>query len=109
MKGKKMELNVINKDDFTIIKFNMDKLLGTEAAEFQNTVLDVLEKKVKSIVVDLSTVHYITSWAIGMLVHAFTTATNRNVKFVLSGVSARVHEILSKVKLDTIFTFSDIK
>lgn len=102
-----MEIDVNNSKDYTVIKFNKDKLLGTEAAEFQNTVLDALEKGVKSIVVDLSTVHYVTSWGIGMLVHAFTTSTNRNAKFVLSGVSNRVHEILSKVKLDSIFTFRD--
>ena len=102
-----MELSVNEHDELTVITFNKDRLLGTEAAEFQNSMLDALDKGTKSIVVNLATVHYLTSWAIGMLVHAFTTATNRNVKFVLSGVSDRVHEILAKVKLDTIFTFRD--
>lgn len=98
-----MEIEINERNDSTIIKFNKDKLLGTEAAEFQNSVIEILEKGVKSIVIDLSSVIYLTSWAIGMLVHAFTTATNRNVKFSLTGVRDRVHEILSKVKLDTIF------
>lgn len=98
-----MEIEIKETNDFAVIKFNKDKLLGTEAAEFQNSVIDVLGKGVKSIVVDLSSVIYLTSWAIGMLVHAFTTATNRNVQFSLTGVTQRVHEILSKVKLDKIF------
>lgn len=99
-----MEIEIKETSDFAVIKFNKDKLLGTEAAEFQNSVIDVLEKGVKSIVVDLSSVIYLTSWAIGMLVHAFTTATNRNAQFSLTGVTKRVHEILSKVKLDKIFS-----
>jgi len=103
-----MEVSVNDKKDFTVIKFNKDRLLGTEAAEFLNKVMTTLEKGTKSIVIDLSSVQYVTSWAIGMLVHAFTTSTNRRVKFALSGVTKHVHEILSKVRLDKIFTFSDI-
>ncbi len=99
-----MEMNISEQPDFTVIKFNKDKLLGTEAAEFQNNVLNTLEKGAKSIVIDLSSVQYLTSWAIGMLVHAFTTATNRSAQFSLTGVTQRVREILSKVKLDTIFS-----
>ncbi|HMN49360.1 MAG TPA: STAS domain-containing protein [Ignavibacteriaceae bacterium] len=99
-----MEIEINERNDSTIIKFNKDKLLGTEAAEFQNSVIEILEKGVKSIVIDLSSVIYLTSWAIGMLVHAFTTATNRGAQLSLSGVTQRVRDILSKVKLDKIFS-----
>ena len=40
----------------------------------------------------------LTSWAIGMLVHAFTTSTNRYAQFSLVGVTQKVKEILSKGK-----------
>lgn len=99
-----MEIEINERNDSTIIKFNKDKLLGTEAAEFQNSVIEILEKGVKSIVIDLSSVIYLASWAIGMLVHAFTTATNRGAQLSLSGVTQRVRDILSKVKLDKIFS-----
>lgn len=56
----------------------------------------------------MSMVEYIASWGIGMLVHAFTTTINRNSKFSLSGVTKKVHEILSKVKLDAIFPISEL-
>jgi anti-anti-sigma factor len=103
-----MEISINDLDDCTVIKFNKNKLLGTEAVEFQNSVLDTLDKGVNSLVVDLSTVEYVTSWAIGMLVHAFTTSTNRSAQFSLIGVTQRVRDILSKVKLDTIFHISDL-
>ncbi|MBK7631157.1 MAG: STAS domain-containing protein [Ignavibacteriales bacterium] len=103
-----MNLDVKDQKDFTVIKFNKNSVLGTEGAEFQNSILDTLDKGVNSIIIDMSMVEYITSWGIGMLVHAFTTATNRNSQLSLSGVTKKVHEILSKVKLDTIFHISDL-
>lgn len=102
-----MEINISDCEDYTIIKFNKNKLLGTEAVEFQDSVLDTLDKGVNSIVIDLSNVEYVTSWAIGMLVHAFTTSTNRSAQFSLVGVTQKVKEILSKVKLDKIFSIRE--
>lgn len=98
-----MEVNINDRENFTVIKFNKNRLLGTETSEFQSSIQNTLDKGVHSIVVDLSTVEYVTSWAIGMLVHAFTTATNRSAQFSLIGVTQRVREILAKVKLDKIF------
>jgi anti-anti-sigma factor len=102
-----MEFSINELSDYTIIKFKKHQLLGTEGVEFQNSILDLLNKQIKSIVIDLSSVDYITSWGIGMLIHAFTTSTNRNVQFSLTGVNKKVYEIFSKVKLDTVFHFRD--
>jgi anti-anti-sigma factor len=101
-----MEMNIDDQKDCTVIKFNKNKILGTEGVEFQNSILNTLDKGVNSIIVDLSMVEYITSWGIGMLVHAFTTSSNRNAQFSLVGVTRRVREILSKVKLDNVFHLS---
>jgi anti-sigma B factor antagonist len=102
-----MEINISDQKDCTVIKFNKNSVLGTEGVVFQDSILNTLDKGVNSIVIDMTMVEYITSWGIGMLVHAFTTATNRNSQFTLSGVSTKVREILSKVKLDTIFHITD--
>ena len=102
-----MEVIISDREDYTIIKFNKNKLLGTEAVEFQDSVLNTLDKGVNSIFIDLSNVEYVTSWAIGMLVHAFTTSTNRSAQFSLVGVTQKVKEILSKVKLDKIFSIRE--
>ena len=102
-----MEISTSDQGNSTLIKFNKKQLLGTEGVEFQDYVLNTLDKGIHSIVIDLSNVEYVTSWAIGMLVHAFTTTTNRNANFELIGVTNKVKEILSKVKLDTIFPIKD--
>ena len=103
-----MEINISDRENYTVIKFNKNSVLGTEGVVFQDSIIDTLDKGVNSIVIDMSMVEYITSWGIGMLVHAFTTTTNRNSRFSLSGVSGKVQEILSKVKLDTVFHISDL-
>lgn len=103
-----MEIDISEQKDFTVIKFNKHTLFGTEGVEFQNSLLTTLNKGVHSIVIDLSMVEYITSWGIGILVRAFTTALKRDSKFQLVGVSKQVREVLSKVKLDTIFHISDL-
>ncbi len=102
-----MEITVNEQSEFIVIKLNKKSVLGDEGADFQNSVLNSLDKGVNEIHVDLSMVEYITSWGIGMLVHAFTTSTNRNANFVLTGVGKKVFDILSKVKLNSVFTIRE--
>lgn len=98
-----MEMSIRNESDFTVIKFNKKTLLGTESFEFQSNLINLLDNGVNSVVVDLSMVDYVTSWAIGMLVHAFTTTTNRHSKFILEGVNQKVKDTLIKIRLDKVF------
>lgn len=102
-----MEININDREDCTIIKFNKHSIFGTEGVDFQKSVIKTLDKGVNSIVVDMSMVEFIASWGIGMLVHAFTTVTNRRAKFILAGVNQNVLEILSKVRLNRIFEFRE--
>ena len=99
-----MDIQIEQQQDKSVIVFDKNVIVGKEAAQIQNTVLDLIEKGEKTIVADLSKLDFITSWGIGTLIHALTTCTNRNVKFSLTGVNEKVHEILKKVKLDQIFT-----
>lgn len=102
-----MEININDREDCTVIIFNKHSIFGTEGVDFQKSVIQTLDKGVNSIVVDMSMVEFIASWGIGMLVHAFTTVTNRHAKFSLAGVNKNVLEILSKVRLNRIFEFRE--
>ncbi len=98
-----MDISIRREGAFAIIKFNKKTLLGTESMEFQSNLVNILDKGTSSVIIDLSMVEYVTSWAIGMLVHAFTTTTNRHTKFVLEGVSQKVKDTLTKIRLDKVF------
>jgi anti-sigma B factor antagonist len=102
-----MDIVINDQQSFSVIKLNKKSILGNEGVEFHNSVLTTLDKGVNEILIDLSMVEYITSWGIGMLVHAFTTTTNRNAKFVLTGVGEKVFDILAKVRLNSVFTIRE--
>ncbi len=68
-----MKLSSSIEDKYSVIKFNIDQILGYEAQEFQEAVLNSLEQKVTCIIVDLSAVKFISSWGIGMLIHGLAT------------------------------------
>lgn len=98
-----MDLEIKKGADKTIIVLNKEKILGNEAVEFQNTILDQIEGGSKKLAIDLGKVNYITSWGVGILIYAHTTCKNRNVDFSLSQVNNSVLDILKKVKLHEIF------
>ena len=91
-------------DKYSIIKFNIDQVLGYEAQEFQEAILDSLEKNASCIIVDLSSVKFISSWGIGMLIHGLATTTNRSGTFKIVGLAENVLEVFKKVKIDTVLS-----
>ena len=97
-----MKISSQTSDKYTVIKFNVDQVLGYEAQEFQDAILDSLDKNVSSIIVDLSPIKFISSWGIGMLIHGLATTTNRAGSFKLVGLSDNVMQVFQKVKIDTV-------
>jgi len=97
-----MRLSSNIEDKFSIIKFDVDQVLGYEAQEFQDAVLTSLEQKANCIIVDLSSVKYISSWGIGMLIHGLATTRNRGGDFKLAGLADNVMQVFQKVKIDTV-------
>jgi anti-anti-sigma factor len=90
--------------DKSIIIVDNNHFIGVENKQFQSLVQDSINKGSKSISINLSKVKYIASLGIESLVHAYTTCTNRNIKFNIEGVSGNVMKVLHQVKLDTIFS-----
>ena len=62
-----MKVSIDIKDKFAILKFEIEQVLGYEGQEFQDTLLSSLEKKINIVIIDLSTVKFISIWGIGML------------------------------------------
>ena len=97
-----MKLSSSIADKYSVIKIEVDQILGYEAQEFQDAILDSLEKKATIIIVDLSSVKFISSWGIGMLIHGLATATNRGGNFKIVGLTENVMQVFHKVKIDTV-------
>jgi anti-sigma B factor antagonist len=99
-----MKISSQTEDKFSIIKFDVDQILGYEAQEFQDLVLNSLEQNVNCIIVDLSAVKFISSWGIGMLIHGLATTRNRGADFKLTGLAENVIQVFQKVKIDTVLS-----
>lgn len=101
-----MEIYATDNQDGTLVTVDKTKLIGVESEDFQNVVQTSLEKGSKNITVDLSKVEYVSSWGIGLLIHAYTSCHNRNVGFSIQGVNPQVMNVLNQLKLTTLFNIS---
>jgi anti-sigma B factor antagonist len=99
-----MRLSSNIEDKYSVIKFEVDQVLGYEAKEFQDAILDSLDKNVSAIIVDLSSVKFISSWGIGMLIHGLATTKNRGGDYKLFGLADNVMDVFKKVKIDTVLS-----
>ena len=98
-----MEIYAKDSPDKSTIIVDNNKLIGVEGETFQNLVQSSIEKGSKNITVDLSKVEYISSWGIGLLVHAYTSCHNKSVDFDIEGVNPQVMNVLNQLKLTTLF------
>lgn len=97
-----MEVTYSEFSNGVVICLKGKAMLGYEANDFQNVVIDSIKNDRKKIVVDLNEVEFISSWGIGILMHGYTTAINNEGSFKLARVPLKVQETLRKVKLNEI-------
>lgn len=94
-----MKISTTTRDQFGILKFEVDKILGFEAGEFQESIVKLLEKNINLIIIDLREVKYVSSWGIGMLIHGLATTKNRGGEFMVAGISEKVAKTFKKLKI----------
>ena len=98
-----MDMHTEQNQDKSVIIIDKNKLIGVENETFQQQVQAALDNGSKEISIDLNSVEYISSWGIGLLVHAYTSCHNKEVQFSLKGVNQQVMNVLSQLKLTTLF------
>jgi len=101
-----MEMRAEHHPDKSIIFVDKNKLIGVESETFQKLVQDSIDKGSRTISIDLSKVDYVASWGVGLLVHAYTTCHNKNIRFEINGVNDKVMNVLSQLKLTEIFNIN---
>lgn len=101
-----MKISSIKTNENFILKPEADQLLGYEAEDFQNALLEALKDDIKCVIVDLSSVNFISSWGIGMLMHGLATASNRDVGFKIMAVRPNIMDVFKKIKIDTVLEIS---
>lgn len=98
-----MEVKTQETEKGLVIKLEGEMMLGYEANDFHEAIENAIEKNKMKIVVDLSEVQFISSWGIGILMYGYTTTTNGGGVFKLAGVSDKIIEVLTKIKVNNVF------
>ncbi len=76
---------------------------GPFAAEFKETLLNLLKQDKKNIIVDMSDIKFINSNGIGILVGGYTTVKNGGGELKLVNSGHKVKGVLSITRLNQIF------
>lgn len=99
----KLKVTTLNDGKVAIVEPKGSLVGGDETDELRETVNDLLKKENKKLIIDLGKVTYMNSTAIGVLVSAHTSYTNRGGKVVLCNVNKSINNIFIVTKLSMIF------
>lgn len=101
-----MDIRAEHNKDNSVLIIDKNKLIGVESEEFQQRVQESIDHGSKNISIDMTKVEYVSSWGVGVLVHAYTTCHNKNVGYHLKGVNSHVMNVLSQLKLTEVFNIN---
>ena len=80
---------------------------GPFAAEFKETLQNLIKEDKKNIIVDMSDINFINSNGIGILVAGYMTVKNGGGELKLVNTSNKVSGVLSITKLNQVFNSYD--
>jgi len=102
-----MKISTRQVDGVTIVDCSGRITLGEGSVTLRETVVQLLGKSQKKILLNLGDVNYIDSSGIGELVSAFTTVRKQGGDLKLLNLTKKVHDLLQITKLYTVFEVKD--
>ena len=98
-----MKLSTKIENNVAVVEVSGSVLGGADAQKFRDEIYDLVEKKIVSIVCDLSKVDRMNSSGLGILISNYTTVKNASGNLKLAAVNKMMRGILVMTKLDSIF------
>lgn len=89
--------------DVVVIVVKGKLMGGKETDEVHDKVKDLLEKDNKKLVIDLSSVKWMNSKGLGMLMACYTSCQNASAQLKIAGATEKVNSLLMITKLLSIF------
>ena len=91
------------------ISLGENVLGGNDALNFSSKLMELNQKKVNNVIVDLQNVKMINSSGIGMLVSGLTTLKKHDANMILVGLTDKIKHILQMTHLNQVFiTFENV-
>lgn len=98
-----MKIKVSEKYEAVVVELKGNVMGGPEAQEFSDLLHKFLDEGKKHVVVDLSSVKFMNSSGLGMLISGFTTMKNGGGGMKLAKATEKINSLLVITKLITIF------
>ncbi len=102
-----MKFNHHRKDNFLFITFEGDLIGEENGPEIIEVVNDSINQGTTKCIIDISSVRYINSSGIGVLITILTKFRNKEGETVIVNPSEHVKKLLAITKLNAIFTIVD--
>jgi anti-sigma B factor antagonist len=92
--------------DILVIELTGRITLGRESTHIEDTVVKAIAEGARKIVLDLSGVRYIDSSGLGIIALCFGKMSKAGGRFILTGATGVVLEVLQMTHLDSVIPFS---
>jgi anti-sigma B factor antagonist len=102
-----MKIKISEKYDAVIIMLKGNVMGGEDTKNFNETLHKLIEDGKKNIIIDVSSVKFMNSSGLGMLIGGLTTVKKSEGRLILAGVTEKIESLLIITKLITIFETSD--
>jgi anti-sigma B factor antagonist len=102
-----MKIKTSEKYEAVIIELKGNVMGGDDTKNFNDLLHKLIEDDKKQIVVDLSSVKFMNSSGLGMLIGGLTTVKKSNGQLKLACVTEKIESLLIITKLITIFESFD--
>ncbi|WP_158827173.1 STAS domain-containing protein [Mucilaginibacter lacusdianchii] len=96
-------ISIINEDKYLWADVNLTEANLSNANEFKALLIDLLNQKQKSIVLNMTQVTYIDSSFLGALVAGLKHAISMQFDIILVGLQPDIHDLIKLIRLDKVF------
>jgi anti-sigma B factor antagonist len=98
-----MRYNITDRYDCVVIEFKGKVMGGPDATRFNEDLHKLIDEGKKEVVADLSSVNFMNSSGLGILIGGLTTLRNADGDLRIAGASEKIQSLLVVTKLITVF------
>ncbi len=98
-----MKIKRREEDDVVILEVSGKVMGGPDAEKFKGVITELIDGGVTKLLIDLSSVPWMNSSGVGILISAYTSMKNAGAQVKFLNINERVKAILMVTKLLTVF------
>lgn len=98
-----MNYDINERYNCVVIEFSGDLKGGPDASDFNDDLHGLIEEGKKQVIADLSSVKFMNSSGLGILIGGLTTMRNAGGNLKIAGADKRIESLLMVTKLLTVF------